>query len=100
MVTKNKLLTLLSNRVFCSTLNARPDRYGEKQRKELRELPRFTEEKRARFHGYYNAERIVAVLREEIRPDVVRPMVFPTSGSRWSALPDIRERFFRLVEAA
>lgn len=99
MATKNDLLTLLDKHVFHPTLNAREDRYDEKQRKELRDLQRRTEEEKARFHGYDSAERIVAVYQEEIGSEVSRAMNSRLKDLGLPTLPDVREQFFRLAGA-
>lgn len=100
MTRKNELLTFLDKHVFHPILNARSNRYGEKQRKELRELQRLTEEEKARFHGYDSAERIVAVFREQVQSDLARPMHSRLRDLGLPALPDIREPFLRLARAA
>jgi hypothetical protein len=100
MATKNELLTLLDKHVFHPTLNARPNRYGEKQRKELRDLQRRTEEEKARFHGYDSAEHIVAVFREEIGSELARPMHARLKDLGLPAMPDVRDQFLRLAGSA
>ncbi len=97
MATKDELLGLLDKHVFHPTLNAREDRYDEKQRKELRDLQRRTEEEKARFHGYESAERIVAVYQEEIGSEVARPMNARLKDLNLPTLPDVREDFLRLA---
>lgn len=100
MATKDDLLAVLDKHVFHPTLNAREDRYDEKQRQELRELQRRTEEEKARFHGYDSAERIVAVYREEINSELARPMNSRLKDLGLPTLPDVREQFLRLAGAA
>ncbi len=83
----------------CSTCskNAKPERYDEKQRKELRDLQRRTEEEKARFHGYDSAERIIAVFREEIASETARPMNARLKDLGLPTLPDVRDQFLRLA---
>ena len=97
MASKSELLDLLDKHVFHPTLNAKPERYDEKQRKELRELQRRTEEEKARFHGYDSAERIVDVFREEIGSETARPMNARLKDLGLPTLPDVREQFLRLA---
>jgi hypothetical protein len=100
MATKNELLALLDKHVFHPTLNADEKRYDEKQRKELRELQRRTEEEKARFHGYDSAQRIVAAYQEEISSEIARPMNARLTDLGLPTLPDVREQFRRLAGAA
>ena len=99
MATKDELLALLDKQVFHPTLNAREDRYDEKQRKELRDLQRRTEEDKARFHGYDSAERIIAVYREEINSETSRPMNARLKDLGLPSLPDVREQFLQVAGA-
>lgn len=100
MATKDALLALLDKHVFHPTLNAREDRYDEKQRKELRDLQRRTEEEKARFHGFDSAERIVSVYREEISSETARPMNAKLKDLGLPTLPDVREQFLRTAGTA
>lgn len=100
MSNKEELLDLLDKRVFHPTLNAKAERYDEKQRKELRELQRRTEEEKARFHGYDSADRIVAVFREEVNSDVARPMNGRLKDLGLPTWPDVRDQFLSLAGKA
>lgn len=100
MASKDELLALLDKHVFHPTLNAREDRYDEKQRQQLRDLQRRTEEEKARFHGYDSPERIVAVYQEEITSELARPMNSRLKDLGLPTLPDVRDQFLRLAGAA
>lgn len=100
MATKDELLALLDKHVFHPTLNAREDRYDERQRKDLRDLQRRTEEEKARFHGYDSAERIVAVYQEEISSEISRLMNARLKDLGLPTLPDVREEFLRMAGTA
>ncbi len=100
MASKTELLAYLDKHVFHPILNAREDRYDERQRHTLRDVKRRTEEEKARFHGYDSAERIVAMYKDDLTSEVARPVNAHLKDLNLPTLADVKPDFLKLAGEA
>jgi len=97
MANKADLLSLLDKRVFHPILNAKEDRYSTRQREDLQDLKRRTEEEKARFHGYDSAERVVAMYRSDLTAEASRPVNARLQDLGLPRLVDVKDDFLKLA---
>jgi len=97
MASKADLLSFLDKRVFHPILNAKEDRLSTRQREDLQDLKRRTEEEKARFHGYDSAERVVATYKSDLTSEAARPVNARLQDLGLPRLVDVKEEFLKLA---
>lgn len=97
MATKTELLNFLDKHVFHPILNAKENKYSTKQREQLQDLKRRTEEEKARFHGYDSAERVVAMYKDDLSSEAAKPVNAMLKDLGLPRLVDVRDEFLRLA---
>ena len=97
MASKADLLSFLDKRVFHPILNAKEDRLSTRQREDLQDLKRRTEEEKARFHGYDSAERVVATYKSDLTSEAARPVNARLQDLGLPRLVDVKDEFLKLA---
>ena len=97
MASKAELLSFLDKHVFHPILNAKSAHRGERERQELEDMKRRTEEEKARFHGYDSAEKVVAMYKADLTSEVARPVNARLQDLKLPTLADVQEEFLRLA---
>ena len=100
MASKADLLSFLDKRVFHPILNAKEDRLSTRQREDLQDLKRRTEEEKARFHGYDSAERVVAMYKSDLSSEAARPVNARLQDLGLPRLVDVKDEFLKLAGEA
>lgn len=98
MASKSELLHFLDKHVFHPILNADEEHYGERQRQDLRDVKRRTEEEKARFHGYDSAERIVTMYKDDLTSEAAKPVNARLKDLKLPTLSDVKGEFLHLGE--
>ena len=97
MASKADLLSFLDKRVFHPILNAKEDRFSTRQREDLQDLKRKTEEEKARFHGYDSAERVVAMYKSDLSSESARPVNARLLDLGLPRLVDVKDEFLKMA---
>ena len=97
MAGKTDLLNFLDKHVFHPTLNKSERDLGERQRQDLHDLQRRTEEEKARFHGYDSAERLVATYKDDLTSEIARPVNARLKDLGLPTLADVKDDFLKLA---
>ena len=97
MANKAQLLDFLDKHIFHRILNAPERDLGTKQREDLQDLKRRTEEEKARFHGYDSAERIVAMYKDDLHAVAAKPINARLQDLGLPRLQDVKDEFLALA---
>ena len=97
MATKADLLQFLDKHVFHPILNASERDLSERERQDLHDLKKRTEEEKARFHGYDSAEKVVAMVERELHAETAKPVNARLKDLELPTMGDVREDFLKLA---
>ncbi len=94
---KAQLLDFLDKHVFHRILHASERDLSTKQREDLEDLKRRTQDEMGRFHGFDSAEKIVAVYKEDLHSETAKPVNARLQDLGLPRLGDVREEFLKLA---
>jgi hypothetical protein len=98
MANKAQLLEYLDKHVFHPILYASErDIHGNKEREDLIDLKKRTEQEKARFHGYDSAEKIVAMYKDDLHSEKARPINARLQDFGLPRLVDVKDDFLKLA---
>ena len=97
MANKSDLLHFLDKHVFHPILHASERDLGTKQREDLEDLKKRTQDEMGRFHGYDSAEKIVQMYKDDIHSEAAKPINARLQDLGLPRLVDVREEFLKLA---
>ena len=97
MAGKQELLDFLDKQVFLRILHASEHDLGTKQREDLEDLKKRTQEEMGRFHGYDSAEKIVAMFKEDLHSVHATPVNARLQDHNLPRLADVKDEFLKLA---
>ncbi len=100
MASKTELLDFLDKHIFLRILHATERDLGTKQREDLEDLKRRTQDEMGRFHGYDSAEKIVQMYKDDIHSEAAKAVNARLQDLNLPRLVDVREEFLKLAGEA
>ena len=97
MANKSDLLHFLDKHVFHPILHASERDLGTKQREDLEDLKKRTQDEMGRFHGYDSAEKIVQMYKDDLTSAAAVPVNARLQDLGLPRLVDVREEFLKLA---
>lgn len=97
MASKNELVEFLDKHVFLRILHASERDLSAKQREDLEDLKKRTQEEMGRFHGYDSAEKVVQMYKEDLTSPAAVPVNARLQDLGLPRLLDVREQFLKLA---
>ena len=97
MASKQELLDFLDKHIFYRILHASERDLSTKQREDLEDLKRRTQEEMGRFHGYDSAEKIIAMYKDDLTSPAAVPVNARLQDLDLPRLIDVREDFLKLA---
>ena len=74
MASKQELLDFLDRHVFLRILHASERDLGTRQREDLEDLKKRTQDEMGRFHGYDSAQKIVQMYKDDLTSPAAVPV--------------------------
>lgn len=100
MASKQELLDYLDKHVFFRILHATERDLGTKQREDLEDLKKHTQDEMGRFHGYDSAEKIVAMYKEEVQSETHKAFNARLQDHNLPRFVDVSDEFLKLAGEA
>ena len=97
MANKQELLDFLDKHVFLRILHASERDMSTKQREDLEDLKKRTQDEMGRFHGYNSAEKIVQMYKDDLTAPAAVPVNARLQDLGLPRLIDVREAFLKLA---
>ena len=97
MASKTELLDFLDKHIFHRILHASERDLGTKQREDLDDLKKRTQDEMGRFHGYDSAERIVAMYKDDLHSETAKPVNARLQDLGLPRLIDVKDEFLKLA---
>ena len=97
MAGKQELLDFLDKHVFLRILHASEHNLGTKEREDLEDLKKRTQDEMGRFHGYDSAEKIVQMYKDDLHSEKAKPINARLQDHNLPRLVDVRDEFLKLV---
>src|SRR5438874_10615139 len=97
MASKQELLDYLDKHIFLRILHASERDLGTKEREDLEDLKKRTQDEMGRFHGYDSAEKIVQMYKQDLHSEAARPVNARLQDQGLPRLVDVRDEFLRLA---
>ena len=97
MASKQELLDFLDKHVFFRILHASEHDLGTKQREDLEDLKKRTQDEMGRFHGYESAEKIVAMYKDDLTSEKAKPLNARLQDHNLPRLVDVKDAFLKLA---
>ena len=97
MASKQELLDFLDKHIFHRILHASERDLSTKQREDLEDLKRRTQEEMGRFQGYDSAEKIVETYKAGLTSPAAVPVNARLQDLDLPRLIDVREDFLKLA---
>lgn len=97
MASKQELLDFLDKHIFHPILHASERDLGTKQREDLEDLKKRTQDEMGRFHGYDSAERIIQMYKDDLTSEAAKPLNARLQDQGLPRLSDIEEQFLKLA---
>lgn len=97
MANKAELVDFLDKHVFLRILHASERDLGTKQREDLEDLKRRTQDEMGRFHGYDSAEKVVQMYKDDVHSEAAKAANARLLDQGLPRLVDVREEFLRLA---
>ena len=97
MASKQELLDFLDKHVFLRILHASERDLGTKQREDLEDLKKRTQDEMGRFHGYDSAEKVVAMFKDVLHAETAKPLNARLQDHHLPRLVDVKEEFLKLA---
>ena len=100
MASKTELLDFLDKHVFLRILHASERDLGTKQREDLEDLKKRTQDEMGRFHGYDSVQKIVEMYKEDIHSEKAKPVNSRLKDQGLPRLIDVKDEFLKLAGEA
>ena len=97
MASKQELLDFLDKHIFHPILHASERDLGTKQREDLEDLKKRTQDEMGRFHGYDSAEKIIQMYKDDLTSEAAKPLNARLQDQGLPRLADIEEQFLKLA---
>ena len=97
MASKQELLDFLDKHVFLRILHASEHNLGTKERVDLEDLKKRTQDEMGRFHGYDSAEKIVQMFKDDLHSAHAVPVNARLRDHNLPRLVDVRDEFLKLA---
>ena len=94
---KAQLLDFLDKHIFHRILHASERDLSTKQREDLDDLKRRTQDEMGRFHGYDSAEKILAMYKDDLHSAAAKPVNARLQDLGLPRLEDVKEEFLKLA---
>ena len=100
MASKTELVDFLDKHVFFRILHASERDLGTKQREDLEDLKRRTQDEMGRFHGYDSAEKVLQMYKDDLHSEAAVPVNARLQDLGLPRLVDVRDEFLKLAGEA
>ncbi len=97
MANKAQLLDFLDKHIFHPILHASERDLGNKQREDLEDLKRRTQDEMGRFHGYDSAEKLIQMYKDDLHSEAAKPINARLQDLGLPRLIDVRDEFLKLA---
>ena len=97
MASKQELLDFLDKHVFLRILHASERDLGTKQREDLEDLKKRTQDEMGRFHGYDSAAKIVEMYKDDLHSEKAKPINARLQDQNLPRLVDVKDEFLKLA---
>ncbi len=97
MASKTELLDFLDKHVFLRILHASERDLGTKQREDLEDLKKRTQDEMGRFHGYDSAEKIIEMYKADLHSEAAKPVNARLQDQGLPRLIDVRDDFLKVA---
>ncbi len=97
MASKQELLDFLDKHVFLRILHASERDLGTKQREDLKDLKKRTQDEMGRFHGYDSAAKIVEMYKDDLHSEKAKPLNARLQDQNLPRLVDVKDEFLKLA---
>ena len=100
MASKQELLDFLDKHVFLRILHASEHNLGTKEREDLEDLKKRTQDEMGRFHGYDSAEKVVQMYKDDLHSTHAVPVNARLQDRHLPRLVDVKDEFLKLAGEA
>ena len=97
MASKQELLDFLDKHVFLRILHASERDLGTRQREDLEDLKKRTQDEMGRFHGYDSAAKIVEMYKDDLHSEKAKPVNARLQDHNLPRLVDVKDDFLKLA---
>lgn len=97
MASKQELLDFLDKHVFLRILHASERDLGTKQREDLEDLKKRTQDEMGRFHGYDSAAKVIDMYKADLHAEAAKPVNARLQDLGLPRLVDVRDEFLKLA---
>ena len=97
MASKTELLDFLDKHVFLPILHASERDLGTKQREDIEDLKKRTQDEMGRFHGYDSAQKIIDTYKADLHSEAAKPINARLQDLGLPRLVDVRDQFLKLA---
>ena len=97
MASKQELLDFLDKHIFLRILHASEHNLGTKEREDLEDLKKRTQDEMGRFHGYDSAEKIVQMYKDDLHSEKAKPINARLQDRNLPRLVDVKDEFLTLA---
>ena len=97
MASKTELLDFLDKHVFLPILHASERDLGTKQREDIEDLKKRTQDEMGRFHGYDSAQKIIDMYKAALHSEAAKPINARLQDLGLPRLVDVRDQFLKLA---
>lgn len=97
MANKSQLLDFLDKHIFFPILHASERDLGTKQREDLEDIKRRTQDEMGRFHGYDSAEKVIQRYKDDLHSEAAKSLNARLQDLGLPRFVDVKDEFLKVA---